>query len=134
MSYEKNKYTELSEKLDRIISFANDDDRFPTKTVVGAGVGTAGIGAAGYGLYRRGTNVPGTQSRFPRKISPLKRGVVGNIAEGAAALPGDVRGLVGRAGVTGSILAHPEARTAAVHDIRALAGRGLSRLAKVVHP
>lgn len=137
VNYGKNRYTELSEKLDQIISFADDDDRrFPAKTVVGAGAGTAGVGAAGYGLYRRGLNVPGYKGRsiLGADVPPARRGVIGNITEGAAALPGDVRGLVRRAGVTGSILAHPEARAAGVHDIRTLVGSRLAKLAKKIHP
>lgn len=150
----KTKYTELSQKLDGIISFAqNDDDKGFTRKAAGVVAGTAGTAGAGYGLYRRGralgdvagTNLGMMHGPLPASLRSkgVTRGtystsegrkVLGNVIAGAEALPSDVGRFARRTAQQGSLLLHPSARAAAAHDVRSAVAGKLLKAAKRIHP
>ena len=151
----KTKYTELSQKLDDIISFAqrDDDQRFPYRGAAGAVAGTAGTAGVGYGLYRRGralgdiagTNLGMVHGPLPKSLRSkgVTRGpystaegrrILGNVIAGAEALPSDVGRFARRTAQQGSLLLHPAARAAAGHDIRTAMAGGLLKVARKIHP
>jgi hypothetical protein len=151
----KTKYTELSQKLDDIISLAqkDDDETFPYKRAAGAAVGTAGTAGVGYGLYRRGralgdvagTNLGMVHGPLPASLRSkgVTRGaystaegrrVLGNVIAGAEALPSDVGRFARQTAQQGSLLLHPSARAAIGHDVRSSLAARLAKLAAKIHP